>query len=378
MTSKKDEIGGYQDKFWYPRFWDGMTRSAWLKACKSGDGKIAANKMPMAAIVSGLSFFNSTLAAFDSFLHGKKIAQTELAAPPIFIIGHWRSGTTLLHEYFVQDKQFTFADTYACYAPQHFLHSRYTLAPFVKFLMPSKRPIDNMAAGLDRPQEDEFAILSLGVPSPYRNILYPNNESLIDFDYLTLRNLTEEQQNEWLGALEFFLKSLSVQSPKQIVLKSPPHTGRIRTILKRFPDAKFVHIHRNPYKLFPSTKNLWLRLAQDEGLQNPTGEKLDEYVFKCFETMHEAFESDLPLLQKGQFIDISFKDLTSNPIPTMKRIYTELNLCGFSDAEPIFSEFAASQKDFKKNKFNIDPEIAAKIQLRWRGYIEKYGYSPPD
>lgn len=370
----KKELGGYKDRFWYPRIWDGMTLGAWLKAAKSGNFSIAPRRLAMAGIITSLGCFNSVLGGIDHMINGRKIAKAELVAPPIFIIGHWRSGTTLLHEYFVKDPRFTFPDYYACYTPRHFLHTRYTLAPFVKFLMPKKRPIDNMAAGLHLPQEDEFALAALGIPSPYRNILYPNNKTWIDLDYLTLRNVDEKGKNEWLDALDFFLRSLTVQSPKQIVLKSPPHTGRIRTILERYPNAKFVHINRDPFKLFPSTYNLWMRLGKDEGLQVPKGENLEEYVFTCFEQMYEAFESDLPLMKEDQFVDVAFKELTSEPLETLKRIYEKLGIEDFESAEPFFREFSESQREYKKNKFEISPEIIEKIRTRWSGYIEKYGY----
>lgn len=370
----KKEVGGYKDRFWYPRFWDGMTLGAWYKAMKSGHFSVAPQRWAMAGIITGLGFLNSFSTGIDFLINGRKKANIKLAGPPIFIIGHWRSGTTLLHEYMVLDPRFTFADTYACYTPTHFLHTRYTMAPFVKFLMPAKRPIDNMAAGLDRPQEDEFALTALGLPSPYRNILFPNNETLIDLDYLTLRDVDEKGRKEWLDTLDYFLRSLTVQSPKQIVLKSPPHTGRIRTILERYPDAKFVHINRDPFKLFPSTYNLWMRLGKDEGLQVPKGKNMEEYVFTCFERMYEAFEADLPLLKLGQFSEVAFKDLTADPLATLEKIYAELEIDGFEGVRSIFSEFADSQRTYQKNKFEIAPEIAEQIRKRWAGYIKKYGY----
>ena len=45
------------------------------------------------------------------------------------MIGHWRSGTTLLHELLVLDPRHTFPDTYACFAPNHFLVSGWWMKP---------------------------------------------------------------------------------------------------------------------------------------------------------------------------------------------------------------------------------------------------------
>ncbi|MDR0328004.1 MAG: sulfotransferase [Planctomycetaceae bacterium] len=373
---QKNEIGGYKDRFWYPRFWDGMTLRAWLKLLKAGKYSVAPIRWGMALIITGLAvFLNSLFAWMQKLIYGKKIQDTTLAGAPIFIVGHWRSGTTLLHEYMIRDARFTFADTYACFAPEHFIMSRFTLRPIAAVLMPKKRPIDNMEAGFDRPQEDEFALASMGLPSPYRNIIFSNNGLNIDIEYLTLRNVSDSDRKTWLDGLDTFLKTLTFQSPgKRVILKSPPHTGRIKTILERYPDAKFIHIHRNPYSIFPSTYNLWMRLSKDEGAQNPKGIGMEDYIFDSLNTMYDAFEKDVEHLPANQFCDIAYKDLTADPVKTLQKIYQALEIDGFDDVRSIFQEYAASQKEYKKNKFSMDPALKEQIAMRWKRYFDRYGY----
>jgi len=375
-TSQKEEIGGYKDRFWYPRFWDGMTFGAWLKLLKAGRYRVAPIRWGMAFLITLLAVcVNTPFAWRQRARYGKRIQSTTLAEAPIFIIGHWRSGTTLLHEYMIRDPQFSFADTYACFVPEHFIVSRYTVRPIVACLMPTKRPIDNMEAGFDRPQEDEFALASMGLPSPYRNIIFSNNGLNIDAEYLTLRNLSAEDRTTWLDGLDTFLKTLTFQDPgKRIVLKSPTHTGRIKTLLERYPDAKFIHIHRNPYSIFPSTYNLWMRLSRDEGAQRPSGKGMEEYIFNNLNTMYEAFEEDVKQLPENQFCDIAYKELTSAPVETLETIYRLLELDGFDKVRSVFQEYADSQKEYKKNKFAMDPELQTQIATRWKRYFERYGY----
>jgi hypothetical protein len=374
--SKKNQLGGYTDRFWYPRFWDGMTFSAWLKLLQSGGFRVAPIRWGMAVIVTLLAVFcNSPHAILQRLFYGSRIRKTKLADAPVFIIGHWRSGTTLLHEYMIRDKRFSFADTYACFAPEHFIMSRYTLRLIAAVLMPKKRPVDNMEAGFDRPQEDEFALASMGLPSPYRNMIFPNNGNNIDTDYLTLRKISAAGRQRWLDGLDTFLKALTFLNPgKRIVLKSPPHTARIKTLLERYPDAKFVHIHRNPYSIFPSTVNLWMRLSKDEGAQHPTGAGMEEYVFETLNTMYDALEEDVKLLAPNQFCDIAYKELTSSPVETLEKIYRTLELGGFEAAKPVFEEYAVSQKEYRKNTFSLEPELKQQIAHRWAKYFQRYGY----
>ncbi|MDO5552759.1 MAG: sulfotransferase [Planctomycetia bacterium] len=370
------EIGGSADRFWNPRFWDGMTLSAWTKALWSGSFRMAPSRVAMSGLIYGLGVVNSSFALASHIFRGGRVRRTQLVEDPIFVIGHWRSGTTLLHEYMIRDERFTFSDTYTCFAPSHFLVSGPFFRPWVACLMPKARPMDNMAAGLDRPQEDEFALCAFGLPSPYREILFPN-AGRIDEDYLTLRNISDSARKKWLDTFEYFLKELTVANNKTIILKSPPHTARIKAILERFPNARFVHIHRDPYTLFPSTCTLWMKLAAVHGVQHPKGKGLEEKVYSDFEHMYNAFAADLPLLKEHQLVEVGYTDLVRNPVETLEKIYSGLNLTDFESVRATFANYAESQRSYKKNKFRISPETVDTISNRWKWYLTRYGYSAP-
>ena len=85
-------------------------------------------------------------------------------------------GTTLLHELLIRDPRHAFPTTYECLVPHHFLMTESWLPKLLWWMMPSRRPMDNMPAGWDRPQEDEFALCLLGQPSPYERIAFPNRQ----------------------------------------------------------------------------------------------------------------------------------------------------------------------------------------------------------
>lgn len=376
----KSELGGNTDRFWYPRFWYGMTFFSWLQLLKAGEYKIEWQRLPMILFTTFLALFvNSPLALLQKWFYRKKIRDTKLAGDPIFILGHMRSGTTLLHEYISQDTQFLFADTYACFTPKHFLTSRYIVRPIGNLLMPRKRVSDNMGAGLDRPQEDDWALMAIGLPSPLRNFIFPNNGWKIDDDYWTLRNVSAADRKTWLEGLDTFLKAVMYQhfghqAGKRLVLKSPPHTGRIKALLEQYPSAKFVHIHRHPYSIFPSQRNLWMRQCRDGGAQNPTGEGLEEFIFRMFSDVFEAFAEDVEHLPANQFCDVGYEELIAAPVATLQKIYQTLELDGFESVKPVFEQYAESQKEYKKNKFALEPELKKQIAERWKGYFERYHY----
>jgi omega-hydroxy-beta-dihydromenaquinone-9 sulfotransferase len=373
----EQQTGGSKDRPWIPRFWDGMNISGWLGLLVRNHFAIAPQRIAMAIIVFMVSLVNFVLWAIQTIFLGRRIKRTMLKDDPIFVIGHWRSGTTLLHELLVLDGRNTFPDTYACFAPNHFLISAWIFKPLLNFLLPASRPMDNMAAGWDRPQEDEFALCNMGVRSPYLTIVFPNRPPQ-DQDYLDLEGLQPEAIGRWKSKLLWFLQCLTLRKDKRIVLKSPPHTCRIKVLLDLFPKAKFVHIVRDPYVLFPSTVNLWKRLYKDQGLQSPKCVGLDEHVFKTFERMYEVFERDRHLIGPGQFCEVHYEDLISQPIRQMQRIYEELELGDFDAARPAIETYMAGQKDYKTNRYKITDEQRAEITRRWEKYLVQYGYQTPE
>jgi len=234
--------------------------------------------------------------------------------------------------------------------------------------------MDNMVAGWDHPQEDEFALCNMGVPSPDLTSVFPNRPPRYQ-EYLDLSGVPAPDLARWKRAFLWFLKCITLQNPKRIVLKSPPHTARVRTLLEMFPRAKFVHIIRDPYVIFPSTVNLWKRLYRDEGLQVPTYAGLEEHVFKTLNRMYEAFERDRKLIGPDQFCEVRYEELVADPIEQMRRVYAELELGDFDAVRPAIEKYFAGQKDYKTNRYQMTPELHAEITRRWTTFIEQYGYA---
>ena len=181
--------------------------------------------------------------------------------------------------------------------------------------------------------------------------------------------------DRWKTSFLWFLKCLTVRDPKRIVLKSPPHTARVRVLLEMFPKAKFVHIVRDPYVIFPSTVNLWKRLYRDEGLQTPTFEGLHEHVFASFTQMYEAFQRDRDLVDPGQMCEIRYEDLIADPVGQMRSVYEKLGLGDYEAVRPAIEKYAAEQKDYQTNRYQITPEMRDEITRRWSKYFQQYGYA---
>src|SRR6202043_3561987 len=128
----------------------------WMKLLVRNRFAVSMRYWYIAFVITFISFFHTVLRLLQDAIFGRAIRKTQLKGPPIFILGHWRTGTTLLHDLMICDERFGYPTTYECVNPCHFLLTERFLPRLFKWMMPASRPMDNMKLGFDRPQEDEF------------------------------------------------------------------------------------------------------------------------------------------------------------------------------------------------------------------------------
>jgi hypothetical protein len=359
---------------WALRIWFGCDAFAWLRLLARNRFAIDRPFRAMALVVTLLSPLHALLRWAEQLVYGRRVARAALCEAPLFVLGHWRTGTTLLHELLALDERHTYPTTYECLAPHHFLLTEGLLTCWLPFLMPPRRPMDNMAAGWDRPQEDEFALALLGQPSPYRTIAFPNRPPQ-DSEYLDLEAISPRARARWKRTFYRFLKRVHYRRPGRMVLKSPPHTCRIRTLLELFPDARFVHIVRDPFVVFPSTVTLWKTLYRTQGLQRPTFAGVEEYVFATFTRLYERLEEGRKLVAPSRFHELRYEDLVRDPVGQMEAVYEALGLGEFERVRPQVEAYRARTAGYRTNYYPLSPELEAEIARRWGEVIRRYNYS---
>lgn len=358
---------------WSPRMWEGCNFGAWIRLLIRGRFAVQLGYLYIAVIVTFVSMMHSVLRLVQELIYGRRVRQTAIEDAPIFIVGHWRTGTTLLHELMIQDERFNFPNTYQCMEPNHFLLTERVFTRAFRFLTPSHRPMDNMAAGFDRPQEDEFALCMLGQPSPYLAIAFPNRPPVCE-EFLDLEGISPKALAEWKAVFLRFLKQLTYKNPKRLVLKSPPHSCRIKVLREMFPDARFVHIVRDPHVVFPSTMNLWKSLSRTHGLQTPTHDWAEEYVFQTFNRVYTKLEEGKRDVPPTHFYELRYEELVRDPMAEMQKIYEQLQLGEFEAMRPRLARYLETIKGYETNRYELTPELRAKIEHRWGDVIRRYGY----
>jgi len=359
---------------WAPRIWEGCDFFAWLRLLARNHCAVHWSYWYIATIITVISFVHTILRYVQTAVYGRRVARTTLRQAPLFIIGHWRTGTTFLHELLILDERHTYPNTYECFEPNHFLLTERFFTRWLSFLMPSRRPMDNVQAGWERPQEDEFALCMMGQPSPYLTVAFPNHPPQYS-QYLDLEGLPPAALAGWKRAFLHFVQLLTFKDPRRLILKSPPHSCRIKVLLELFPDARFVHIVRDPYVLFPSTVNLWKSLYNTHGLQKPTFDGLDEYVYETFNRIYDGLEKGRKLVQPERFYELHYEDLVRDPVGKLKALYEHLELGGFDELLPRLEKHLAQNAGYETNRYDLSPEVRAEITRRWGKVIRQYGYA---
>jgi len=312
----------------------------------------------------------------QNLLYKRRIKAVNLQKnPPVFVIGHWRSGTTYLHYLLSQDQRFSFLEAFQAFFFRTALVSRTFMKPILNRVMPKTRPQDNIEINASAPTEEEHSLTNLTHRSGMQSFFFPKNISY--FNEYNLFETSSKNVDKWKQQYNHMLKEISYYNggKKKLLLKNPHNTARIEKLQELYPKAKFIFIHRNPYEVYNSTVHLYKSIIKSQFLQDFSENEIEERVLYCYEKTMKAYLKQKQAIHPSNIVEVSYDDLSITPLVCLKSIYEQLDLGDFSKVNHKFEEYISNQKNYKKNTFTeIKENAKSQITSRWKFAFETWNY----
>ncbi len=300
------------------------------------------------------------------------------APPPVFILGHWRSGTTFLYNVLSRSPQFAYMAPLATGLPWDFLTLGTLFRPLLEKALPNGRFIDQVPVNPDSPQEDEIALASMQPVSFYHGLYFPQRFADNFNAGIFFEGCTDAEIQQWCWTMQHLCQKLQMQHPtQQLLIKNPVYTARVKLLRQLFPTAKFIHIYRNPYIVLQSTLNFYRKLFPELALQAFDTVPYRDIVLASYPKMMHALIQDTTDLPPETFVELRFEEFEQAPLDHLQRLYAQLDLSHWDTARPQFERDLASQKTYKKNRYTFPQADLDAVQTHWGYFLDRWQYTPP-
>lgn len=307
--------------------------------------------------------------------YAMQLAGQPLVHDPVFILGHWRSGTTFVHNVMACDKHFGYVTTYQTVFPHMMMWGQPFFKKTMSWLMPDKRPTDNMELAVDLPQEEEFALSNMMPYNFYNFWFFPKYTQEYAEKYLLFNDITPEELRVFE---QTFMKMIKIAlwntHGTQFLSKNPPHTGRVKELVKMFPNAKFIYLMRNPYTVFESTRSFFTNTIRPLQLQDLSAEELESNILSVYAKLYHKYEADKSCIPQGNLIEVKFEDFEADAMSMTEQIYKTLNIPGWEESRGAIERYVGGKKGYKKNKYKYDDRTVKLVQDNWGFALNDWGY----
>ncbi len=333
---------------------------------------------PKLSLSAGISMLVSGFAPIEKMLFRRQAKAVSFQPPPLFIIGHWRSGTTFLHNLLSQDPQFAYFTTYQSLFPHTALLGQHIFKPFIKGILPKHRPVDGIKLAADFPQEEEFALGNMNPYCFYYWWYFPDKLREYYRKYVLFEGISQKAEKQWNKDYRLLASKAMLNTDGQILLsKNPPNSARISVLNKLFPGARFLHIYRNPVEVYLSTKKFFLSTLPDLALNDYREEDIIDDIFYLYRNLMHQLIKQSKLLDEAHIVSIRYEDFVADPMSAIESLYQQFNLHHFALAKPRFKQYIRSQTTHRTGQYSIRKSELNRIMDEWGFAMDAFNYKIP-
>jgi hypothetical protein len=366
--------------------WARLVRVAWREPHPAGRRRMLVRLLGFVPLVAS---FHAVCFFLDGLLFPglRRIAVHE----PVFLVGHARSGTTLLHRVMSRDgARFSSFMLYEMYFPSLLQKrviralaavDRRALGGFFERRVKAweqkryGKTQDLHAMGLTVPEEDDFLFYWSCASGTWMLKLPAMGE--IDFYHLDRAPERKRRRVERFYA-DCIRRQLYLNGAGRVHLCKAPHfAGRVASLIESFPGARIVVTMRSPHETIPSLLKLVKVGYQLRGWDEPKmARSLGVLAAQSFHTYRHPLEV-LAKHPETRHAIVDYRELVAEPKRVVGEVYEALGL-------PMTAEFAAvldeEQARARKHKsghrysleeFGLDKDA---IERELAELFERYGW----
>lgn len=350
----------------------GSNLCTWLRFLWRNGKHINWKFYPKLVVITLMICLYAPLRFWERLRFDRRIRETKVKSP-VFILGHQRSGTTYLHYLLGRDPQFGYLSVKESFMPWIYLTAKRHLEWMLGRNMPDQRPMDNLRLGMDLPTEPEYALGNMTVSTMLAGYMIPSQ--LKEVFKKTVLFEDETAKKEWQAALRYSMQKLTLlHGGKRILSKAPEDLGRVKEILEVFPDAKFIHIYRDPYRVYFSTERLYEITLPLVALQYVKDYDVKRFIVEAYRDSFTRYFEARKLVPEGNLVEIKYEDFIGNEMEMLREAYQSLGM-DFEAASRHINAEVKSYEGYQTNKYEYDSKRMEEIYTAWEPIFKELGYS---
>lgn len=304
----------------------------------------------------------------------KKVDRHKIEKDPIFILGFYRSGTSFTHQFLSQDERLGFHTTYQMIFPEVMLTTEKGFSRFLNFIcrvFKIQDPIHRVPMDFNYPGEEDGTMTTAINPRGAQwGFFFPKRMDEYLRKYVLFDGVSDEELGKWKDDMHFLYKKISMaNNGKQLILKSPPNTARIKVLLSMYPNAKFIFIHRDPFDVYSSNKR-FRKVTNRIYAMGSRDVDMNQQILEMYSKTMERYLQEKDLIPNGQLIEVAYDEMMRNPMEIMEKVYNTLHLPDFAQTEEKMKSYISSQRDFVPLKHELPLDEKTAVEQWLNPYID--------
>jgi hypothetical protein len=313
---------------------------------------------------------------------------------PLFIVGNWRTGSTMLYRTIARD-----TDNIACFTFLDAFLPAICMKRAVARLQRVDRWLGGWGArignkvddlflaeysrihpmGFMMPEEDEHALL-VDLCSASMFELFPMVKRFRRLFFVDQEMPRIQREFVMQRYHKLVKRQLYHQGPhKRFIAKNPLFTHKIQSLSRHFPDAKFVHLVRNPVNTVVSTASLFHFVWHETGALPPGQQDMDTVLEFCHEGYQHAARCGADL-DPDRWVDVRFDELVDDPGGTIRMLWARFGWPVAQDMDAVLAGAGQRQKKWR-NPHKYTPSqfglSETGIYDDFRYVYDEYDFAPP-